>query len=96
MGVMDTIRSIFGGLTDDDVTEPEEAPGVHDEGFESIETTGDDVEASADAIVDENENGLDDSVDEEMAINAVNADIEAAKEAATGDILHPGMEEGLR
>jgi hypothetical protein len=73
MGVMDTLKSIFGGgLTDDDIAD------------------GDKV------VLDKDQNGLDDSVDKEMAINAVNADIEASKEGATDQLLHPGMEEGLR
>jgi hypothetical protein len=97
MGVMDTIRSIFGGLTDDDVTEPEAVAEDLGDGVDAVgdevEGAAGDVEATADAIVDENENGLDDSVDEEMAINAVNADIEASKEAATDKLLnYPGME----
>jgi len=70
MGVMDTIKSIFGGgLTDDEI--------AHGEKVEH----------------DANDNGLDDGVDEEMAINAVNADIEAEKERATDKLLnYPGME----
>jgi hypothetical protein len=111
MGLMDMLRSIFGGgLTDDEVTVPETVDEAVSDGAGTIDEAADDVTAAADdataavddaggsaeGIVDENDNGLDDSVDEEMAINAVNADIEAAKEAATGDLLHPGMEQGLR
>ncbi len=62
MGVMDRIRSMFGGAPD----------------------------AATD---DGNKNGLDDEVDEEMAINQVNADVAAEKERAAERLINtPGME----
>jgi len=62
MGVMDRIRSIFGGAPDE-------------------------------AIIDKDGDGLDDQVDEEMAINQVNADIAAEKERAAERLINtPGME----
>jgi hypothetical protein len=49
---------------------------------------------SADAATtDANENGLDDEVDEEMAINQVNADVAAEKQRAAERLINtPGME----
>ena len=63
MGVMDRIRSMFGGAPDAATTD------------------------------DQDGNGLDDEVDEEMAINQVNADVAAEKERAAERLINtPGME----